>query len=148
MRLVRVAAAALLAAACGKGPADQGSQSTAPRQFVVAVTTQGDGTVRGLATDCRGSCTQRFDSGARLTLTAAADNDVTFSGWGGACTGAADCTLTITADTSVIAMFVRNPPPPPIPRHQLTVLVDGQGSVRSAPSGIDCGTTCTATFDE
>jgi hypothetical protein len=29
----------------------------------------------------------------------------------------------------------------------LTVVLDGHGSVRSAPSGIDCGSTCSATFD-
>jgi hypothetical protein len=44
----------------------------------------------------------------------------------------------------VTAHFTRPPPPPQT--HQLTVRLDGHGSVRSSPMGIDCGNTCSAAF--
>ncbi|WP_240099081.1 InlB B-repeat-containing protein [Thermomonas flagellata] len=39
-------------------------------------------------------------------------------------------------------------PPPPTPtRHALNVSLSGSGKVTSSPAGIDCGSTCSATFD-
>jgi hypothetical protein len=148
MRFAYAAVAALvLSAACGKDAnTNDTSQSKGPpaRQFVLAVNTTGDGMVHGLTTDCRGACTQRYDAGTSVTLHAAADQGATFDGWSGACTGTGDCTLTVSSDMSVAAAFGHHP----TPQHQLTVLVDGHGSVRSSPGGIDCGATCAATFDQ
>lgn len=54
---------------------------------------------------------------------------------------------------NIIGLTVTSPPPPPPPseeRHTLTVLPDGdgQGVVTSQPTGINCGSTCTADYDE
>jgi len=38
------------------------------------------------------------------------------------------------------------PPPDPTPKQALKMTVTGSGSVSSSPAGIDCGTTCTASF--
>ena len=55
---------------------------------------------------CAGSCSGGFDKGTMLTLTAVPDSTSVFSGWTGACTGAArTCTLTLTADVQVNANF-------------------------------------------
>jgi len=146
MRAILVLLAAAAIAACGKSAAPPTSQSNGPPavQYVLAVSTQGDGLVRGLGSDCRGSCTQRFDTGTQITLHAVPDSGATFSGWGGACSGTADCVLTVSSDLSVTAAFARGQ----VQRRQLTVLVDGHGSVRSSPAGIDCGNTCSAMFDQ
>ena len=57
------------------------------------------------------------------------------------CTGASTCTITLTSAATVTATF--NPAPV-----TLTVQLagTGTGTVTSSPSGINCGTTCSASF--
>ncbi|MBI5756759.1 MAG: hypothetical protein HZA12_07525, partial [Nitrospirae bacterium] len=56
--------------------------------------------------DCGTDCTEAYNSGTVVTLTATADTGSTFSGWsGGGCTGTSACTITMTADTSITATF-------------------------------------------
>ena len=43
--------------------------------------------------------------------------------------------------------FQPSPPPPPSPTVQLSVSENGSGTVTSSPGGINCGSTCTETFD-
>ena len=44
-----------------------------------------------------------------VTLTAIADTGSTFSGWnGGNCSGTSTCTVTMDADKTVSAVFVKN----------------------------------------
>lgn len=54
------------------------------------------------------SCAASFASGTQVTLTALADANSDFLGWGGACAQApgAQCTVTMSAARSVIASFV------------------------------------------
>jgi hypothetical protein len=54
------------------------------------------------------ACAASFASGTVVTLTAAADANSDFLGWGGACAQApgAQCTVTMSAARSVIASFV------------------------------------------
>ncbi|TMA23420.1 MAG: hypothetical protein E6J88_12750 [Deltaproteobacteria bacterium] len=140
------AGVAAVAVGCGGHQAQQPpAENTSPQQIVLAIHVAGEGTVRGQGIECRGDCTQRFAKGTKLSLTATADSGASFDGFSGACSGQA-CDLSLDADASVSAVFTR-PPPPPV-RHALTVLVDGHGSVRSTPSGIDCGATCSARYDE
>jgi hypothetical protein len=91
--------------------------------------------------DCAGDCTETYDYGTPVALTATPATGSTFSGW----TGDADCSdgsVTMTADTSCTAAFTLN-------THTLTVNVTGtgSGSVSSAPEGIDCGSDCAETYD-
>jgi hypothetical protein len=67
----------------------------------------GSGTVTSspAGISCGSTCTASFASGASVTLSAAAASGSTFSGWSGACTGSASCTLSMTAARNVTATF-------------------------------------------
>ena len=86
-----------------------------------------------------GNCVTMVDYGTQVTLTASKPG---FGGWNN-CPGAAGttCTRSFTSDTTVQAIFLTASVP-------VKVVLGGSGSgkVVSAPSGIDCGTTCTASF--
>ena len=61
----------------------------------------------------RPTCEAAFDSGTSVTLTATADSSSDFTGWhlrGGGCSGTGTCQVTLTADTSVTALFAWKPP--------------------------------------
>ena len=90
---------------------------------------------------CGSSCSGTFASGTAVTLTATAETGSAFTGWsGGGCSGTGSCTVTSTAPTTVTATFSQNP------WQTLTVSTSGKGDVESAPAGIGCGTTCSASY--
>jgi uncharacterized repeat protein (TIGR02543 family) len=129
------------------GPKHQGRYGAAPTIVgsVLTVTRvgSGTGTVRStpIGIDCGADCSERFVNGTVVTLTATPTAPATFGGWGGACAGQANpCTLTIDAATGVTARFDST--------FTLTVSKTGggTGAVTSSPAGIDCGTTCMATY--
>jgi PASTA domain/Divergent InlB B-repeat domain len=81
-----------------------------------------------------------------VTLTATASAGSTFAGWsGGGCSGTGTCAVTLNSDTTVTATFNAVPV-----TRTLTVSRAGSGSggVTSSPAGIDCGSTCSGTFDQ
>ena len=92
--------------------------------------------------DCGADCTEPYDEGTTVTLTANPDATSTFAGWGGACGGTGQCTVTMNASKSVTATFTTKP--------VLTVNKDGDGggTVTSSPAGIDCGLDCTEAYNE
>lgn len=92
--------------------------------------------------NCPGTCSANFTSGTKITLTATAGTGYFFTGWQGSCSGTNACTLTITAATTVGATFTIG--------NGLTVAFAGAGSgtVKSTPAGIDCPTTCAASFPQ
>jgi C1A family cysteine protease len=56
--------------------------------------------------NCGATCTQSFDEGTVVTLTASAGADSTFSGWsGGGCSGTGTCAVTMSVDVTVTAAF-------------------------------------------
>ena len=56
--------------------------------------------------DCGPVCSNAFFPSSAVTLFAVADDGSTFTGWSGAgCSGAGQCSFTITADTQVTATF-------------------------------------------
>jgi hypothetical protein len=57
--------------------------------------------------NCGASCTANFASGASVTLNQTPASGYTFSGWGNACTGSAGCSVTMSADKTVTALFTR-----------------------------------------
>jgi hypothetical protein len=61
--------------------------------------------------DCGSDCSEPYLSGTSVTLTASADGDSTFTGWSGACSGAGDCTVTMSAARSASATFRSNATP-------------------------------------
>jgi phospholipase C len=76
-----------------------------------------------------------------VTLTASPSGTSAFAGWSGACSGVGLCNVTLTKTTSVIATFSA------LPALAVTLAGTGTGSVVSNPSGIDCGLTCSASFN-
>jgi YVTN family beta-propeller protein len=94
--------------------------------------------------NCGSTCSASFPFGTSVTLTAAADAGSIFTGWsGGGCSGSGTCTLTLNSNTGVTATFGV---PAPNPTLTVTKGGSGTGGVTSSPTGIDCGSTCAASF--
>ena len=93
--------------------------------------------------DCPGQCDVLLaaDPAPSMTLTAEPAPGSVFAGWSGECNGG-NATLLVTLDQPrrCVASFE--------PLHTLSVTHSGNGlgSVSSDPSGIDCGSTCSADF--
>src|SRR5438067_4816608 len=138
--------AAMVAVACGGKKSAEESVVPPHTQTQLVISMQGAGMVRGDGYECRGSCTKIFPLGMQVRIEAVPDAGAVFGGWTGACSGTAPCDVKMDDDRSVTARFDAAPPPPP-GKATLTVLLDGHGSVRSSPAGIDCGGICTAAFD-
>jgi hypothetical protein len=103
----------------------------------------GSGTVTSNPTgiNCGSTCAYQFASGSSVTLTATPDASSTFSGWLGGATGTnPTVTITINSDTTVESIFNK--------LYTLTVVKqgNGDGTVTSSPSGINCGSTCSYQF--
>jgi hypothetical protein len=100
----------------------------------------GSGTVTSspVRISCGTTCSSPFLNGQIVTLTATPAADSIFVGW----SGDADCqdaNVTMSVDHNCIATF----------NHvTLTITKTGEGSglVATTPAGINCGTTCSATF--
>ena len=96
-----------------------------------------------------GICAVPSPHGSTIELTPAPAVGSEFTGWSGACTGTGSCTLVMTEDRAVTAIFT-------IRQHALTVEAAGSGSgtITSSPTGISCiassgaeSGTCVAPFD-
>jgi len=89
--------------------------------------------------DCGLDCTQYYNYGTQVTLSATPDTGWVFAGWFGACSGPGECLVTMNDNQSAEARFTPQP-------RILTVTRSGSGTgtITSDPAGIDCGTTCTA----
>ena len=110
----------------------------------LTVTRAGTGTVTSTpgGIDCGSSCAASFASGTSVSLTATPAAGWVFMGWsGGGCSGTGACSLTLTMATTVRATFAPAPVTITVIRAGL-----GSGSVTSAPAGISCGTSCSASF--
>jgi len=109
---------------------------------MVTVTGSGSVTSTPAGINCpAATCTATFPARTSVSLTANAASGSAFNGWGGDCSGTgSSCTLAINAARSVSAQFVDH--------RTLTVSFSGSGTARvlSSPAGIDCGTTCSASF--
>ncbi len=88
--------------------------------------------------NCGGTCTVDYNPDATVTLTASPGAPA-FAGWRGACVGTrTTCTVTMETSKSVIATFV--------PSVTTSLLGTGRGVVTSQPTGINCGSSCSAVF--
>lgn len=96
----------------------------------------------GLA--CPALCSNQWNAGTAVTVTAAPAAGSRFVGWTGPCTTTTStCAVTISAATHIGAVFALQVP--------LTLSVDASrasGTVVSTPAGISCPGTCTANFDQ
>jgi subtilisin family serine protease/NOL1/NOP2/fmu family ribosome biogenesis protein len=116
-----------------------------PMTFSLTVSKAGTGsgsvTSSPAGINCGATCAASYVSGQQVTLQASAAAGSIFAGWSGACAGTGICTVTMTANRAVTATF--NPT-----TFSLTVSKAGAGSgnVTSSPAGINCGTTCSASY--
>jgi hypothetical protein len=116
-------------------------------QLSVSKNVPGGGTVSSnpAGINCGAICSYTFDANTSITLIVVPISPYTFGGWsGGGCSGTGTCTVNMISNLSVTAMF--NPPG----NQTLTVIKSGpgNGTVTSSPPGIDCGSTCLASFNE
>jgi hypothetical protein len=89
------------------------------------------------------TCTGTFDAGTLVKLTAKPATGYTFSGWsGGGCSGTGICSVNMTAAQTIKATFTAAP----VTLYSLSINKSGNGSVTSNPTGINCGSTCSAKF--
>ena len=115
--------------------------SLAPRMLTASVAGNGSITSSPPGIACPGACSASFPANVAVTLTAAPGSGWFLKGWSGACSGTSACSVTMSAAASVSAIFVQHN------ALDLTLSGTGKGTVTSSPPGIDCGTTCSATFD-
>ena len=116
----------------------------------LAVTANPNGTVSSSPTgiNCGTVCSYDFSLNSTITLTATPISGFVLGSWGGACSnigivnanGTGTCALTMDAAKTVTTTF--NPIIYP-----LTVTKIGNGTITSTPTGITCGTTCSASFN-
>ncbi len=118
--------------------------ASAPSNVALTVAVTGSGSVSSqpAGINCGTTCTANFAANAVVTLTATPAQGQLLQSWGGACSGAAACSVTMSVARNVTATFAAAPPA----TFALTVVVTGNGSVNSQPAGITCGATCSANF--
>jgi len=115
-------------------------------QSLTAITEgTGHGTITSTPTgiDCGNGdtmCAASFATGGSVTLTATPDSLSAFVGWGGDCSGESTCKLTMSSARSAKAVFV------PLRTLAVSKPGNGLGTVTSVPAGIDCGSTCSASY--
>lgn len=115
-----------------------GAPPVAPT-FLLTVTSTGGGTVTSTPAgiDCGTRCTistVALPAGSAISLAATPDAARMFLGWGGDCTGSGGCTLSMTRDRNVEAMF-----------SQPVVVTDG-GMRDGGPGASDGGTSLEVSF--
>ncbi|WP_028310555.1 InlB B-repeat-containing protein [Derxia gummosa] len=141
----RACAALLLGVAlagCGTD-VEVGGPAAGMHRLSVAASGNGSVTSQPAGIQCGPNCTADFADGTRVTLTALPGTGQLFRGWGGECAGSsATCNVTMSANRTVTAVFVPVPPT----SVTLTTSVTGGGTLRSTPPGIDCGSTCEASY--
>jgi hypothetical protein len=88
------------------------------RRLEVSKAGTGGGTVTSepAGINCGSACAAEYDSGATVTLAAAADAHSAFLGWSGCATQAGDeCTVAMSEERLVVAEFQATPAPPVAP---------------------------------
>src|SRR5438132_4101029 len=112
-------------------------------RLTVSLAGSGNGIVTSspAGVNCGDNCVASFGSGATVQLTAGPSQSSTFAGWSGACSGTGSCQVAMSSAQSVTATFN-------LIGVTLSVIDAGTGTgiVTSSPSGIGCGTTCSASF--
>jgi len=113
-RIFTVTFAFFLAACGGGGSPKKPDGPDAPNRHAVSVTVTGSGSVSSApaGVSCGQDCTESFESGTAVTLTAAPMSGHVLQAWSGACAGSSlSCTISVTTAQQVTATFVQSSPP-------------------------------------
>ncbi|MCI2431407.1 CSLREA domain-containing protein, partial [Candidatus Acetothermia bacterium] len=112
--------------------------------LTVTLAGTGSGTVTSSPTgiNCPGDCTEDYNHGTVVTLTATSNVGSGFAGWTNCDSPSGNqCTMTMNAGKTVTATFSLS---------QFTLSVtkagSGSGTVTSNPAGIDCGADCSEIY--
>ena len=119
------------------------------QQYDLTVTKAGTGSGTVISSpggiNCGSDCSEAYDQGTSVTLWPVPDISTgsAFTGWSGACSGAGDCTVSMTSDKTVTATFT-------LQQYTLTVTKAGKesGTVISNPAGINCGADCSEAYNQ
>jgi hypothetical protein len=115
-----------------------------PAPVSVAKTGGGDGAVTSAPAgiDCGATCQASFEEGETVVLTAQPESGSAVNGWTGCASepSPAECEVTVAQANNVSVNFAK--------ALSLTVSKTGSGTVTSTPTGINCGTTCSASYLE
>jgi len=95
-----------IAGASGTG--GQGGATVVTHTLTVAPPTGGSVTDAGQNINCGTTCSHIYVDGTKVTLTATASSGYQFTGWsGGGCSGVSTCTVTVSSDVTVTAVFTK-----------------------------------------
>jgi hypothetical protein len=119
-------------------------------KHTLSVAKEGPGTVTSTpeGIDCGEACSASFADGNTVSLLAVPETGSSFTGWEGCDSSARTlCYVTLQQSRQVTARFAAQAAPG---RVTLSISKDGSGSgrVSSEPAGIDCGSACSASFEE
>ncbi|WP_420265434.1 PQQ-binding-like beta-propeller repeat protein [Candidatus Magnetominusculus dajiuhuensis] len=114
--------------------------------YTLSVSKSGTGTVTSSPSgiSCGSTCSSAYTSGSSVVLSAAPATGSTFTSWTGCDnTSGSQCTVAMSSAKSVSAVFTATPS-----TYTLSVSKSGTGTgtVTSSPSGISCGSTCSAAY--
>ena len=138
--LIGIVSMLALVSACGGGEEEEDDEIS---RFTLSVSKTGEGSVTSNADgiDCGGDCNETYDEGTNVALSATPASGMQFSGWTGACSGLTSCNVSMNGNQTVGASFAVI-----VTEFELSVSVQGSGSVSSSPSGINCGNDCLASY--
>ncbi|HPF73435.1 MAG TPA: hypothetical protein P5171_06860 [Xanthomonadaceae bacterium] len=133
---------------CDAGAFERGAQgslsATTPTNGHIYGAPLGSVIGPGSDIDCGADCNQLYLGGTMVRLVYQADPGTYFAGWGGDCSGVADCIVAIDGAKSVFAFT-----PASTSTYDLDVTLAGDGGGRvdsTNRSGIACAPLCTASF--
>jgi hypothetical protein len=124
-----------------------GRQFTLTINLTKHITTGGTGngtvTSNPAGINCGSTCSATFNSGAVVILTATPASGSIFAGWSG--TGCTSGSITLNANATCTATFT--PQSAPLFTLAVSNAGTGTGTVTSSPAGLNCGSTCSASFN-
>ncbi|MBF0288067.1 MAG: hypothetical protein HQM14_09640 [SAR324 cluster bacterium] len=122
---------------------------TTTEKFSLVVSKSGSGSINSTPSgiSCGSECSQDFNKGTSIILTANPSGSYDFNGWAGDCSGTGSCSVTMNSNKSVSAVFAI-PTEAPTNTFTLTVGKSGRGIITSTPSGIQCGVDCSESYEE